>query len=146
MKFGRREILLTAGGAITASAMPALAFAQMAPGGPRFNLIVRQDLVSQGQTVQESVLNIAEFGPGMSSPWHMHPGAQEILFVLDGLLTVEIESKGTTRLKAGDAVIIAAEIPHVVRNENAGATSRALAIYSRSDKAKPFVMPVKKAT
>jgi quercetin dioxygenase-like cupin family protein len=76
----------------------------------------------------------------------MHPGAQEILFVLDGLLTVEIDNRGTTKLKAGDAVIIAAEIPHIVRNENADAASRALVIYSRSDKSKPFVMPAKKAT
>jgi quercetin dioxygenase-like cupin family protein len=38
----------------------------------------------QGQVVQETVVSLVEFWPGTAAPWHMHPGAQELLHVFDG--------------------------------------------------------------
>src|SRR5205823_3946959 len=38
---------------------------------------------------------------GTAAPWHIHPGAQEILFVIEGSVTVEIEGQAPTVLKAG---------------------------------------------
>ena len=75
----------------------------------------------------------------------MHPGAQEILCVQEGSLTVEVEGQGTTAIKAGEAYVVPADIPHIARNENASTSAKALVIHSRSAKDKPLVVPVKKA-
>ena len=83
--------------------------------------------------------------PGTAAPWHMHPGAQEVLFVIDGSVTVEIEGQGATALKAGEIILIPAEIPHLARNDGSGA-ARALVTHSRADKDKPLVLAVKRAT
>jgi quercetin dioxygenase-like cupin family protein len=47
----------------------------------------------------------------------MHPGAQEILFVIEGSVAVEIEGRGTSILKAGEIALVTAEIPHLARND-----------------------------
>src|SRR5262249_58676873 len=48
--------------------------------GPKFTQLLRRDLEGQGNQVQESIVILAEFQPGQGSPWHNHPGAQEILY------------------------------------------------------------------
>jgi uncharacterized cupin superfamily protein len=73
---------------------------------------------------------------------HMHPGAQEILFVIEGSVTVEIEGQTPTVLKAGQIALMPAEIPHLARNDSGGG-ARALVTHSRADKDKPFVVVVK---
>src|SRR5262249_4708188 len=86
----RCNFLLLAGVAASASAMPKVARAQV-PAGPKLTQIVRKDLEGQDRQVQESVVSLAEFGPGTAAPWHVHPGAQEILYTIEGNLVVEIE-------------------------------------------------------
>jgi hypothetical protein len=39
-----------------------------------------------------------------------------------------------------------AETPHLVRNDSATTTARALVVYSRADKQKPFLVALKRAT
>jgi len=74
----------------------------------------------------------------------MHPGAQELLHVIEGSLIVEIEGKGSTLLKAGEAGIISAELVHLARNESASANGKALVVHSRAAKDKPLIVLVKK--
>jgi quercetin dioxygenase-like cupin family protein len=76
----------------------------------------------------------------------MHPGAQEIIFVLDGNLAVEIEGRGAKTLKAGEIILIPAEIPHLARNDSANDMARALVTHSRADKEKPFLVVLKRST
>jgi quercetin dioxygenase-like cupin family protein len=73
----------------------------------------------------------------------MHPGAQELLQVIEGNLTVEIEERGATVLKAGEAGIIPAELVHLARNESASLTARAFVVHGRAEKDKSL-MVVKK--
>jgi quercetin dioxygenase-like cupin family protein len=82
--------------------------------------------------------------PGVGAPWHMHPDAQEILFVIEGNLTVEIEGQGSRVLKTGDIALMPANIAHLARNDSSGG-ARALVTHSRGDKEKPFVVAVKRA-
>lgn len=65
-----------------------------------------KDLEGQDGKVQETVVSIVEFGPGVSAPWHMHPGAQETLYALEGNFTVEVEGRGLAGMKLGEAFII----------------------------------------
>jgi quercetin dioxygenase-like cupin family protein len=139
----RREFLYASGIALVVPAMAKLALAQ-AQAGPKLSQILRKDLENQGQAVQETIVSVAEFGPGSAAPWHMHPGAQELLHVIEGSLTVEIEGQGATLLKAGEAGIIPAELVHLARNDSAGASAKALVVHSRAAKDKPLIVVVKK--
>jgi quercetin dioxygenase-like cupin family protein len=96
--------------------------------------------------VQETMVNSLELAPGVSAPWHMHPGAQEIVFVLDGGVIVEVEGEGSKELGAGGITLIAAETPHLVRNDSATTAAKTLVVYSRADKQKPFLVVLNKPT
>jgi quercetin dioxygenase-like cupin family protein len=66
--------------------------------------------------------------------------------VLDGALAVEVEGQGTKAVKAGEIILIPAEIPHLARNDSASAMARALMTHNRADKDKPFLVVLKKPT
>src|SRR5262245_9105285 len=76
MNIIRREFLGLSGIVVTVPSIASIALAQ-AQAGPKLTQILRKDLESQGQVVQETVVSIVEFPPGAAAPWHMHPGAQE---------------------------------------------------------------------
>src|SRR5262245_35614998 len=143
MQIIRREFLGLSGLAVAAPSITTIALAQ-AQAGPKLTQILRKDLEGQDHVVQETVLSIVEFPPGAAAPWHMHPGAQELLHVIEGNLVVEIEGKGSTLLKAGEAGIIPAELVHLARNESASANGKALVVHSRAAKDKPLIVVVKK--
>jgi quercetin dioxygenase-like cupin family protein len=128
------------------SALPLLwrtSFAQQ-PTGPKLTLVARGDLEGQDHRVQETVVNLLEMPPTAAAPWHIHPGAQELLYVMEGELILEVEGKGTTLLKAGQLGIIPAERPHLARNESTSVNARALVTHSRADKEKPLTVVLKK--
>jgi quercetin dioxygenase-like cupin family protein len=143
MKIIRRELLYLAGIATALPSMSKIAWAQIQVA-PKLTQILRKDLENQAQIVQETVVSIVDFGPGTAAPWHMHPGAQELLHVIDGNLVVEVEGAGTTLLKTGEAGIIAADLVHLARNENTSTSVKALVVHSRAAKDKPLIVVVTK--
>src|SRR5262249_49795516 len=78
MQIVRREFLCLTGLAAAVPAVSNVALAQ-AQAGPKLTQILRKDLEGQGQVVQETVVSIVEFASGTAAPWHVHPGAQELL-------------------------------------------------------------------
>lgn len=68
-------------------------------------------------------------------PWHIHPDAQEIVYVIDGPFTVEVEGEGKavekTELKTGDVFHLDPNAVHRGLNEHA------------TDAAKLFVIRIK---
>jgi quercetin dioxygenase-like cupin family protein len=143
MKMIRREFLCLSGITVAIPTMSKFALAQT-QAVPKLSQILRKDLENQGEVVQETVVSVVEFGPGTAAPWHMHPGAQELLHVIEGEVTVEIEGQGATLLKTGEAGIIAAELVHLARNESASTKAKALVVHSRAAKDKPLIVVVKK--
>jgi quercetin dioxygenase-like cupin family protein len=143
MEIVRREFLRLSSLTVMVPSIANIVLAQ-AQAGPKLTQILRNDLEGQGQIVQETVVSIVEFPPGAAAPWHVHPGAQELLHVIEGNLIVEIEGKGSTLLKAGEAGIISAELVHLARNESASANGKALVVHSRAAKDKPLIVVVRK--
>ena len=139
----RREFLRLSSLTVTVPSIANIVLAQT-QAGPKLTQILRNDLEGQGQVVQETVVSIVEFPHGTAAPWHMHPGAQELLHVIEGSLIVEIEGKGSTLLKAGEAGIISAELVHRARNESASANGKALVVHSRAAKDKPLIVVVRR--
>src|SRR5215211_5910643 len=101
----RRQLLQVTGILVAMPSAARIAFAQ-APAGPKLTQILKKDIEGQGQAAQETVVSVVEFGPRISAPWHMHPSAQETLYALDGNIIVEVEGRGMTNVKSGEAYII----------------------------------------
>ena len=57
----------------------------------------------KGGVFEESVTQVYQFPPGAVLPWHIHPDAHEIAYIIDGALTLEIEGQGARVFKAGEA-------------------------------------------
>jgi quercetin dioxygenase-like cupin family protein len=144
MKLRRRDFLHLSGLAATVTAAAGTVSAQAPQVGPKVTQILRTDLEGQGQTVQETVVGVVEFGPGSAAPWHLHPGAQELLYVMEGNLIVEVEGRGTRVVKTGEIGTIPADSVHLARNESESVSASALVIHSRSAKDKPLVIVVRK--
>jgi len=139
----RRNFIRLSGATIAGLSLAAVAPAH-AQTGPKLTQILRRDLENQGQIVQETVVSLVEFAPGTAAPWHIHPGAQELLHVIEGSLLVDIEGKGGTLLKTGEAGIIPADVVHLASNESSSAIGKALIVHSRAAKEKPLIVVVKK--
>jgi len=142
----RRRFLGIAGATVALPVIPRICNAQLSQRAPKLTTLLRADLRGQDQMVQETMVNSLELAPGVSAPWHMHPGAQEIVFVLDGGVIVEVEGEGSKELGPGGITLIAAETPHLVRNDSATTAAKTLVVYSRADKQKPFLVVLNKPT
>ena len=70
----------------------------------------------------------ATFLPGKAHPFHLHPGQEEVIYVLEGTIEQWVESESQT-LTAGDAVVIPADAVHATYNET-GESAKILAILS----------------
>jgi quercetin dioxygenase-like cupin family protein len=106
---------------------------------PGFSRAVLQkgDLSTPGR---EAVQVRAEFDPGAAAGKHTHPG-EELGYILDGTLVLEVAGKAPVTLNAGDYFFVSAGIVHDGRNVGSG-KAKVLATYI-VEKGKPIATPVK---
>jgi quercetin dioxygenase-like cupin family protein len=110
------------------------------------------DVIAQAPTFKRTVLQqadisvpghevisaLAEFQPGASPGRHTHPG-EEIGYVIEGTVSLEVQGKPTVTLGAGQSFLIPAGTIHNATNNGAG-TARLLATYI-VEKGKPLATP-----
>jgi quercetin dioxygenase-like cupin family protein len=65
---------------------------------------------------QEVLLFASTWQPGFALPLHMHPEGHEIIYVVEGEQTFEIEGVGTKIVKAGEVIYTPPNTPHFGRN------------------------------
>jgi quercetin dioxygenase-like cupin family protein len=130
-------IALVAGvwGAQSAVAQPKAPAA--APPGFKRTELSRHDLWTPNH---EAVTARADFEPGGAAPRHTHPG-DEVGYVLDGQLVLEIEGKPPQNLKAGDTFFVPLGTVHSAKNPGK-APAAVLSTYL-VEKGKPLATPVK---
>ena len=99
-------------------------------------VLQRADLSAQGR---EGVQAKAMFpAPGATTGRHTHPG-EEISYVLEGTVKLEVDGQPPRDLKAGDFFIVPAEKIH-----NATSTSKAVVLATYVvEKGKPLTTPAK---
>ena len=98
-------------------------------------ILQRADLSTAGH---EGVMARAEFAPGAAAGRHSHPG-EEIAYVLEGTISVEITGKPAVTLKAGDVFLVPAGVIHDAKNT--GTTpAKVIATYV-VEKGKPMATP-----
>lgn len=76
----------------------------------------------------EAILVLRELPPGAESGKHTQSG-NEIVYILEGSVTLEVQGKDAVTLKAGEAFQTAAGEVHNVKNASAEAPGKALAFY-----------------
>ena len=88
---------------------------------------------------REVVQALAEIQPGAESGRHTHPG-EEVAYIIEGTITLEIQGKPAVTKKAGEGFVIA---PGTIHNaKNAGSSqAKVLATYI-IEKGKPPATPV----
>jgi quercetin dioxygenase-like cupin family protein len=129
------------GGAVIASAL-AMAIgvsAQAPPANPGFKRtpVQQADLSIAGR---EAVQAVADIAPGAESGRHTHPG-EEVGYVLEGTITIELQGKPAMTKKAGEGFIIPTGTIHNAKN-GGKAVARVLATYI-VEKGKPVATSVK---
>jgi len=122
--------------AMLALALGAQSLDAQAPGFKRVEL-QRHDI---GSTGREAIMTRAEFQPGAATPKHTHPG-EEVAYVLQGELSIELEGKPALKLKAGDSFFVPAGTVHMGKNTAKGETI-VLSTYV-VEKGKPLAATVK---
>lgn len=134
MNHGKLVIAVAIGAALGALGMNALNAQQ--PGFKRTQL-QDHDLSAEGR---HAVQVVAEFGGhGVAAP-HTHPG-EELGYILEGSLELEVTGQPKVTLKKGDAFFVPANTVHGGRNLGKGRL-KVLATYI-VEKGKPVASPAK---
>ena len=117
-------------------AQPAAKPAAAAP--PGFNRVElnRHDSSNPGHEV---VMARAEFQPGGALPKHTHPG-EEVAYILEGEIVLEVEGKPAQNLKAGDSFYLPGGTVHAAKNPGKKG-AKVLSTYI-VEKGKPLATPV----
>ena len=105
------------------------------PGFTRVPL-QKHDLSTAGR---EAVQARGELAAGAASPRHTHPG-EELAYILEGQITLEVEGKPPATLKAGDVFFVPPETAHIAKNLGT-APAKILSTYF-VEKGKPLATPV----
>jgi quercetin dioxygenase-like cupin family protein len=89
---------------------------------------------------REAIQVRAEFQPGAAAGRHTHPG-EELGYILEGTLQLEMDGKPPVTLKAGDTFFVPAGTIHDGKNVGTG-NAKVLATYV-VEKGKPVATPAK---
>jgi quercetin dioxygenase-like cupin family protein len=120
----------------SASAQPKAA-APAAPVGFKRTELQRHDI---GTPNHETVQARGDFDPGAAAPRHTHPG-EEVGYMLQGELVLEVEGQPPRTLKAGDTFFIPAGTVH--SGKNAGKSLAVVLSTYIVEKGKPLASVVK---
>ena len=135
---GRIVLLLALAGALILGRLgPEAAQAQQKP---TIQSLLQADL--QGIPGQETILEVLTIPPGGATPRHIHPDGHEIVYVLEGATTAEIDGRATRNYGVGEVVHVPPNVPHVGRNASKTEPLKVLVIRIK-DKSKPVMVPVK---
>jgi quercetin dioxygenase-like cupin family protein len=132
----KRTVTIAAG---LAAAVLAGTWGTLEAQQPGFTRKVMQDqeLTAQGR---HAVVAQADFIPGGAAGKHTHPG-EELGYVVEGTLLLEIEGKPPLTVKAGEVFFVPAGMVHDGKNIGTG-PAKVLATYI-VEKGKPVATPVK---
>lgn len=71
-----------------------------------------------GEPGKEVVAQTYTFPAGAVLPWHIHPDAHEVAYVIEGDFTFQIEGEAPRELKAGEASYLAPNVVHRGMNQS----------------------------
>jgi quercetin dioxygenase-like cupin family protein len=136
MKNRKIRVMVSLAFALAAGTLGAGVLNAQQPGFKRVEL-QRHDIGTPGH---EAVQARGELAPGAAAPKHTHPG-EEVAYVLEGQVSLEVEGKPPATLQAGDVFFIPAGTVHSAKN--VGSTPAKILSTYIVEKGKPLATPVK---
>lgn len=97
---------------VLAGAVAGLVFARD-PGGP--DAVTAEQLIAEalaGDPSKEVNAQVYTFPAGTVLPWHIHPDAHEIAYILEGTLTFQRAGAAPQDIAAGEADYVAPNVVH----------------------------------
>jgi quercetin dioxygenase-like cupin family protein len=107
------------------------------------SVVTAEQLIAKalaGEEDKEVVVQLYTFPPGTVLPWHIHPDAHEIAYVLAGTLTFQRAGEQPREIKEGEADYLAPNIVH--RGMNKGDVPVKLYVVRIKPKDKPLIQEV----
>jgi quercetin dioxygenase-like cupin family protein len=95
----------------------------------------------KGGVFEQAVAQVYEVPPGALLPWHIHPDAHEIAYILEGTLTLEIDGQGARVFKAGDASHVPPNVVHRGRADEKLGTKLVAVRFKPKDKPLVTLVP-----
>ena len=132
-----RAAVLVTGGILLGLGSSEMIHAQMS--GLATKQIFKTDL--KNLPGQEVIIYASEWPPGFRLPLHKHEGGHELVYVIEGKQTFEIDGVGTKIVKAGEVVYTPPDTAHFGRSAT-DRISKTLVIRIK-DKDKPVMTEVK---
>src|SRR6201999_1265191 len=77
---------------------------------PPTDIVKEEPLV--GGNAENMIMQVVTIPPNGASPWHIHPDAHEISYVLEGAVKVQIDKQPDHVYKAGEGFHINANLVH----------------------------------
>ena len=93
-----------------------------------------------GEEGKEVNAQVYTFPPGTVLPWHIHPDAHEIAYILEGTLSFQRQGEEPREIKAGEADYLPPNVVH--RGMNEGDKPVKLFVVRIKPKDKPLVVEV----
>jgi quercetin dioxygenase-like cupin family protein len=124
------------GGAVAAVMVTMLAGVAAQQPAVKRTILQQADISAPGR---EAVTARAEFPAGSETGRHTHPG-EEISYVEEGPLVLEVEGQPSRTLKTGEVFIVPAGVIH---NARPGGTSAKVIVNYIVEKGKPVTTPAK---
>jgi len=93
-----------------------------------------------GEEGKEVNAQLYTFPPGTVLPWHIHPDAHEIAYILEGTLSFQRQGEEPREIKAGEADYLPPNVVH--RGMNTGDRPVKLFVVRIKPKDKPLVEEV----
>lgn len=115
--------------------LAAAAGSPVVPDGVTRTDLQRHDLSVAGREAVQVRIDIA---PGVTAPWHRHPG-EEVIYVVEGTLEYQLEHQKPVTVKAGEVLFVPAGVAHKARNPGT-VNGAELATYI-VEKDKPLLAP-----
>ena len=123
---------------LLAGAVPVLAREAGMAGGVSSKTLLQEPLGDD--PTREVVSQTYEFPAGAVLPWHIHPDAHEVVYVLSGDFVLEVEGDGEKPVPPGASLYLAPNKIH--RGRNAGKEPVKLFVIRIKPKDKPLTEEV----
>lgn len=107
------------------------------------SIVDTQELIAAelaGEPDKEAVTHVYTFPAGAVLPWHIHPDAHEVVYILDGDFTMEVAGEEQKTYRAGESFYLAPNRVH--RGMNKGSLPAKIFVVRIKPKNQPLTQEV----
>jgi len=140
MNMKHRALLIAALGLGAALGFASSQVIQAQPSGYQTKIVYRGDLPNLPG--QEVIIYASDWPSGFKLPWHVQPEGHEIVYVVEGEQTFEVDGVGTKVVKAGEVIHTLPGVANFGRNAT-DKLSKTVVIRIK-DKSQPIMVETKK--